>query len=276
MLNALGLTAGLAALGVTGTGLLLAIPLAIAFSVTFDFVTGGGLDKVKHAVDTALKDNKVEQTGNPWDDVPSIVNGMANAAVDIFKDVMDVGKTDLTPEQEALKNDIIDSGYTEPTAAEKDAQLQQALAAEAESVLNGMGLTFEDLVENKKHKKALLDPNLFASGGIVDQGQMFIARENGAELVGNIGNRTAVMNNDQIVQAVSQGVYEAVTRASGNGDTTIQLVVDGEVFYSKILEKNRREMWRENTSGGALHVRGAVVDRVPQRGFCRCSSRGGC
>ena len=48
-----------------------------------------------------------------------------------------------------------------------------------------------------------------AEGGIVDSGQLFVAREAGPELVGNVGNRTGVMNNDQIVDAVSRGVYDA-------------------------------------------------------------------
>ena len=48
----------------------------------------------------------------------------------------------------------------------------------------------------------------FAGGGFVDQGQLFIAREAGAELVGNIGNHTAVANNDQIVEGITSGVKE--------------------------------------------------------------------
>lgn len=48
-----------------------------------------------------------------------------------------------------------------------------------------------------------------ADGGMVNQGQMFIAREAGPELVGQIGNRTAVANNDQIVSGISEGVEEA-------------------------------------------------------------------
>jgi len=58
-------------------------------------------------------------------------------------------------------------------------------------------------------------PPTFAQGGFPDQGQMFIAREAGPELVGNIGGRTAVANNDQIVESVSAGVYSAVREAMG-------------------------------------------------------------
>lgn len=49
----------------------------------------------------------------------------------------------------------------------------------------------------------------FADGGFVDEGQLFIARERGAEMVGQIGNRTAVANNDQIEEGIAQGVSVA-------------------------------------------------------------------
>lgn len=49
----------------------------------------------------------------------------------------------------------------------------------------------------------------YATGGQVPTGQMFLAREAGPELVGTVGGHTAVMNNDQIVEAVAQGVAGA-------------------------------------------------------------------
>lgn len=45
-----------------------------------------------------------------------------------------------------------------------------------------------------------------ANGGFVDEGQLFIAREAGAEMVGAMGRKTAVANNDQIVEGISAGV----------------------------------------------------------------------
>ena len=77
----------------------------------------------------------------------------------------------------------------------------------------------------------------YAKGGFPDFGQMFIAREAGPELVGNIGSRNAVVNNDQIVESVSAGVYQAVLAAlGGNGDddgsdTKIIINLDGEKIY---------------------------------------------
>jgi hypothetical protein len=49
----------------------------------------------------------------------------------------------------------------------------------------------------------------YASGGFVPKGDLFIANESSPEFVGNIGNRTAVANNNQIVQGIASGVQHA-------------------------------------------------------------------
>lgn len=49
----------------------------------------------------------------------------------------------------------------------------------------------------------------YKHGGFPDEGELFIARESGPELVGQMGRRNAVANNDQIVEGISEGVAEA-------------------------------------------------------------------
>lgn len=56
----------------------------------------------------------------------------------------------------------------------------------------------------------------YASGGFPDMGEVFVAREAGPEMIGTIGGRTAVANNDDIVAGISNGVYDAVSSAMGN------------------------------------------------------------
>lgn len=70
-------------------------------------------------------------------------------------------------------------------------------------------------------------PNLefYAHGGFPENGDLFIANENGAEMVGSMGGRTAVANNDQIVEGIRQGVYDAVVAANGNGGGDVQVRV---------------------------------------------------
>lgn len=52
----------------------------------------------------------------------------------------------------------------------------------------------------------MIDFQAKADGGFVNSGQLFVAREAGPELVGTIGGRTAVANNDQIIAGVASGV----------------------------------------------------------------------
>lgn len=81
---------------------------------------------------------------------------------------------------------------------------------------------------------------LLASGGTVDSGQMFIAREAGPELVGSIGKKTAVANNDQIISGIESGVYRAMMAANSNkgGTQTIRIIneIDGDVIGEKVIQ----------------------------------------
>lgn len=102
----------------------------------------------------------------------------------------------------------------------------------------------------------------FAEGGFPEQGQMFIAREAGAEMVGNIGRRTAVANNDQIVAGIAGGVAEAneeqnallreqnsLLRAILEKDTGTYL--DGKSLTNSV-EKYQRERGRAMIVGGVV------------------------
>ncbi len=79
----------------------------------------------------------------------------------------------------------------------------------------------------------------YANGGLPPMGQMFIARERGPELVGSIGRKTAVMNNNQIVESVKAGVYEAVATAmsqvSFGGGQDIRVYADEGIIVEKAV-----------------------------------------
>jgi hypothetical protein len=89
-----------------------------------------------------------------------------------------------------------------------------------------------------------------ADGGMVNEGQMFIAREAGPELVGNVGRKTAVMNNDQIVESVTRGVYQAVVQAMGQsgGTQIVEAKVNDKVLFEVVVDRNRRETMRTGYS----------------------------
>ena len=90
----------------------------------------------------------------------------------------------------------------------------------------------------------------YASGGLPPVGQMFVARENGAELVGNINNHTAVMNNDQIVDSVADGVYRAVVNANATtkqASTSVTIPVQiGTKEIGRIVISDLQKMAKTN------------------------------
>jgi hypothetical protein len=94
----------------------------------------------------------------------------------------------------------------------------------------------------------------YASGGLPEMGEMFIAREKGPELIGRIGNKNAVVNNDQIVDSVEGGVYRAVVAAlsdiggsvQDNG-TNITITLEGDVKNLFKLIRKEGQNYQKST-----------------------------
>lgn len=105
-------------------------------------------------------------------------------------------------------------------------------------------------------------PRLADGAYDIPSGQMFIAREAGAEMVGTIGRKTAVANNDQIVSGIAGGVAEAneeqnallreqnsLLRAILEKDSGVYL--DGKNLANSV-EKYQRERGRVLITGGVV------------------------
>ena len=122
-------------------------------------------------------------------------------------------------------------------------------------IVNGIGSIFGG-------NPASVSIPAYASGGFPEQGQLFVAREAGAEMVGSIGRRTAVANNDQIVAGIANGVAEAngeqntllreqnsLLRAILEKDSGVYL--DGKNLTNSV-EKYQRERGRVLITGGVV------------------------
>lgn len=83
----------------------------------------------------------------------------------------------------------------------------------------------------------------YATGGHPDTGELFLAREAGPEMVGTIGGRTAVANNDDIVESIKAGVYEAVMAGMGNGggnsDVNLKVYLDSREIRAGLKRLDR-------------------------------------
>ena len=101
----------------------------------------------------------------------------------------------------------------------------------------------------------------YAMGGFPEAGELFIAREAGAEMVGSIGRKTAVANNDQIVAGIANGVAEAngeqnVLLREQNTLLRALLEKEGNVYLdgrkvTETVDRHHRERGRTIMVGGA-------------------------
>lgn len=104
-----------------------------------------------------------------------------------------------------------------------------------------------------KSARSLVQPVVevqgYASGGFVKSANLFATHENGIpEMVGRIGNRTAVANNDQLTTSLENAAYRGVSRALAEGDfgggndinMTIVSEIDGEAVGKSVHRFNSR------------------------------------
>ena len=122
---------------------------------------------------------------------------------------MDV-KTSLdTP---SLQNDVINpiQGSSATIGVKANLTNGSTLTSAIKNAIAGIKVDIKTKVEGVLKKVGeVLTAAGYASGGFPEIGELFIAREAGPEMVGRIGNSTAVANNDQIVAGIANGVAAA-------------------------------------------------------------------
>lgn len=124
-------------------------------------------------------------------------------------------------------------------------KMKNNLTDSVSNLLSNLGKNSNSSKPKKKAKGGIFENGSwhniakYASGGMPNMGQLFVAREKGPELVSTLKGHTAVMNNDQIVASVSQGVSDAVYN------------VMTPVLTSLVSSINRM-----NSSGTPLYVEG--------------------
>lgn len=177
-----------------------------------------------------------------------------------WKDLADRSEDDFLTEFAKLPSDIrqevVDKMYNEGYSISKrlqeginalDTKVKVGVKGPSNAEIQGMVNIFNNSLASKiMGKKVTFGSDgklkLEADGGFLNTGEMFIAREAGPELVGRIGSRTAVANNDQIVNSIAKGLA-----MSGIGkDTNVTIVADSNTegllnfINFKQQQKNRQ------------------------------------
>ena len=173
-----------------------------------------GLDKIKDKIDSTI--------------------GSAKTVIDNFKTAVDSAIT-------SIKNFFTQSNktfkITLPTTAFnnfKDTITNIVTKLKEMFGYNGKKLEVETKTNGGNTNTKNTNVKKYATGGFPTVGQLFIAREKAPELVGTLGGKPAVANNDQIAsgfaQAIYPAIYNAVSAAMSNsaGNSNVNITLEGD------------------------------------------------
>lgn len=95
-----------------------------------------------------------------------------------------------------------------------------------QSISAHIGSTLSISGKSKGGSLAEYSIRLYANGGYPEQGEFFFANEQGPEMIGRIGNKSAVANNDQITESITNALLTALNNydfGGSKGPTTIYI-----------------------------------------------------
>ena len=167
-----------------------------------------------------------------------------------FVDGIKSKNTDLA---NGIKN-VLSEALTEKTAKSYGETFGRNIASGVSSGFkNAYFPTLYGDVDVSNSGKVSLKLRAYAMGGFPEMGEMFVAREAGPELVGSIGRKTAVANNDQIVSGIENGVYRAMVAANATkqgGTQTIRIIneIDGDIVGEKVIQYHNGKVLQTGVS----------------------------
>lgn len=92
----------------------------------------------------------------------------------------------------------------------------------------------------------------YAEGGFPKVGEMFIARENGPEMIGEMGGRTTVANNDQIVEGIASGVEAGMSESE-------MLLREQNMLLRQLLAKENTVKVAPSAAWGRMNAQSAAM-----------------
>ena len=88
----------------------------------------------------------------------------------------------------------------------------------------------------------------YAKGGFPNAGDLFIANEAGAEMVGSMNGHTAVANQQEITAGIREGVYDAMMAAMSSGGFSANVYLDGKQISGSVVKNINSETRRTGSS----------------------------
>ena len=208
----------------------------------WDPATGGAIDSYRTDIQSAIE-GVLTDIGIGVEPVAESIGETIPVAIGDGLESSDA----LSDSVDTVLSDSFGKSVADSTGSTFGRNLGSAISR---ALLNTSLPTITGKVTTSTDGTAKIKFNAYATGGFPTDGEMFIAREAGPELVGTIGNRSAVVNNDQIVESVSKGVYQAVSSAMGQsgGAQVVEAKVNDKVLFEVVVNRNRQETMRTGAS----------------------------
>ena len=177
---------------------------------------------------------------------------------------LDVDTSELEGASDDLKKALTDKENSNSVVSQLTTSMKQAAPSIGEELAKGLIKGLEDALNKTKIsiKQGLIDKAIkagqsslgllniikiakpFAEGGYPTSGDLFFANENGrAEFIASVGNKTAVANQDQMVQALTNAIVSGFnslnTNSGGAQNLTVQ-IGNEKVYSGQIAYQNRQ------------------------------------
>ena len=214
--------------------------------------------------------------GTIVDAIKTVMNNMKNAITGQYDDFKSKGETLAGQFKTGLKSvsfssvasswkRTLDMSDLEDTLYDAGHDAARALADGLDSVSMPTlsyyvsDWDYHDLGDGNYSSTPIYSPQWYANGGFPNMGELFVANENGIEMMGRMGHRNVVANNQQITDgikaAVVDGMMEVFMATNGANDElpyqfNIKMVTpDGEVLAQQVERGKARRDARFNTVG---------------------------
>ena len=162
-------------------------------------------------------------------------NKISNISGNIFVNMKDAGKQLVNGFVDGMnsRRGSLDGAVNNIYNAFNNSRATQIGRSFGQSIANGINAGIKSNISStiKLSDKSGKTANQFtvkayAEGGYPRYGEFFVANENGPEMIGKIGNRSAVANNDQIETSLTNALITALNNynfGGNNGPTTIYI-----------------------------------------------------
>jgi len=212
-----------------------------AFGILHGIVTGDS-----EQMNTSV--NSLKETFTLWTDAWSAEHPLISAGLDAIKDAGINAKTTIEDKFKTLTNYLGGTFLSDwrniwSNATKSFTDAFDKINESTRGFLTGGLFNLPDTtIQIKGSSTGGKNVPKLASGGLVGQGSMFIAGEAGPELVTSWGGDSSVLNAEQLLSAITEGMAMA-----SQGDRVINVWLDGGIIDRQIVTAEQRMNTR---SGG--------------------------